>query len=164
MKYTVADGFPYYIALVGNQDYRQLFRSKETIQALGSISEEKASYRYAPGKWSIKQIIGHITDHERIMTYRALRFSRKDKTPLPGYDQNLFVDNSTFDQQSLTQLLNEFEHVRNASISLMDSLSPEQRLLTGTAWKYELTVEEFLKATVGHEIHHLDILRQKYSV
>jgi uncharacterized damage-inducible protein DinB len=162
MKYTINDGFPYYIEVAGDKDYRQLFLAKEIKQLLGSITEEKASYRYASGKWSIKQIIGHITDHERIMTYRALRFSRKDKTPLPGYDQNLLVENSRFDEQSLSQLLTDYEHVRNASISLMQSLSPEQLLLTGTAWKYELTVEEFLKATIGHEMHHIEVIKQKY--
>src|SRR5688572_15301147 len=99
MKYSINDGFPYYIELLGTADYRQLFLSKENMELLHSLTEEKASFRYAPDKWSIKQIIGHMTDHERIMTYRALRFSRNDKTLLPGYDQQLFVDNSRFDEQ-----------------------------------------------------------------
>ena len=86
MKYSINDGFPYYIELVGDKDYRQLFLSNENMQLLQSISEEKSTWRYAPDKWSIKQIIGHMNDHERIMTYRALRFSRNDKTLLPGYD------------------------------------------------------------------------------
>jgi uncharacterized damage-inducible protein DinB len=164
MKYSINDGFPYYIEIVGDQDYMQLFLSKENIELLHSLTEEEASYRYAPGKWSIKQIIGHITDHERIMTYRALRFSRNDKTPLPGYDQNLLVENSRFDEQSLSQLIYDFEQVRNATISFIKSLSPEQLLRTGTAWKYELTVEEFLKATIGHELHHIEVIKQKYLV
>jgi hypothetical protein len=98
------------------------------------------------------------------MTYRALRFSRKDKTLLPGYDQELFVDNSRFDELPVSQLINDFDNVRNATISFMNSLSAEQLSLTGTAWKYELTVEEFLKATIGHEVHHLEIIKQKYLV
>jgi uncharacterized damage-inducible protein DinB len=162
MNYSVNDGFPYYIQLVGSTNYQQLFSQKESIQLFKSLTEAQANHRYAPGKWSIKQIIGHITDHERIMTYRALRFSRNDKTALPGYDQNLLVDNSTFDQQPLQQLVNDLENVRNASISFIQSLSPEQLQRTGTAWKYELTVEEFLKATIGHEIHHLEIIKNKY--
>jgi len=162
MQYSINDGFPYYIELLGDKDYYQLFTSKENIDLLKSISEEKAAYRYAPDKWSIKQIIGHITDHERIMTYRALRFSRKDKTALPGYDQNTFVDNSRFDEQPVSQLITDLENVRKASISFIHSLSEEQLALTGTAWKYELTVEEFLKATIGHELHHMDILKLKY--
>lgn len=162
MKYSVNDGFPYYIELLGDTNYRQLFLAKEAISLFSSLTEEQAGFRYAPGKWSIKQIIGHITDHERIMTYRALRFSRNDKTSLPGYDQQLFVDNSRFDEQPVQQLIHDFDNVRNATISFMNSLSPSQLALTGTAWKYELTVEEFLKATIGHELHHIAIIKQKY--
>jgi uncharacterized damage-inducible protein DinB len=162
MKHNVNDGFPYYIELVEGKDYQQLFASKEAIELLKPLSESKATYRYAADKWSIKQIVGHMTDHERIMTYRTLRFSRKDKTTLPGYDQNLLVENSRFDEQSLSQLLNDFENVRNATLSLIQSLSPEQLQLTGTAWKFELTVEEFLKATIGHELHHIAIIKEKY--
>jgi uncharacterized damage-inducible protein DinB len=162
MKYTIEDGFPYYIELLGNLNYRQLFSSQQNIALLESISEKQASYRYAPGKWSIKQIVGHMTDHERIMTYRALRFSRKDTTQLPGYDQNLFVDNSRFDELSLQQLITDFKNVRAASNSLIDSLSEKQLNLKGYAWKYELTVEEFLKATIGHEMHHITIIKDRY--
>ena len=162
MKYTIEDGFPYYIELVGNLNYRQLFSSQQNIALLESISEEKACYRYAPDKWTIKQIIGHITDHERIMTYRALRFSRKDTTQLPGYDQNLFVDNSRFDELSLQQLITDFKNVRAATNSFIDSLSEKQLSLKGFAWKYELTVEEFFKATIGHEMHHITIIKDRY--
>jgi uncharacterized damage-inducible protein DinB len=162
MKFTIEDGFPYYIELLGDADYRQLFSSPKNIALLETINEEKASYRYAPGKWSIKQIVGHMTDHERIMTYRALRFSRKDTTLLPGYDQNTLVDNSRFDELSLQQLLTDFKNVRNATNSFVDSLSEKQLNLKGTAWKYELTVKEFLKATIGHEIHHISIMKDRY--
>ena len=162
MKYTVQDGFPYYIELLGNANYRQLFSSKGNFSLLETIGEEKANYRYAPGKWSIKQIVGHITDHERIMIYRALRFSRKDTTQLPGYEQNLFVENSRFDELSLLQLLADFKNVRSATNSFIDTLSELQLNLKGTAWKYELTVEEFLKATVGHETHHINIIKNRY--
>jgi uncharacterized damage-inducible protein DinB len=162
MKYSISDGFPYYIELLGDKDHNQLFASKENLDLLKSVTEENAAYRYAPGKWSIKQIIGHITDHERIMTYRALRFSRKDKTALPGYDQDAFVDNSRFDEQPVSQLITDLENVRNASNSFIRSLSKEQLTLTGQAWKYELTVEEFLKATIGHELHHIEVIKQKY--
>ena len=162
MRYTVNDGFPYYIELIGNKDYKELFQSKEHITLLKSLTDEQAAYRYEPGKWSIKQIIGHITDHERIMTYRTLRFSRRDKTPLPGYDQNTFVDNSRFDELPLSHVITDFENVRNASVSFINSLSKEQLSLSGTAWKYELPVELFLKATIGHELHHMEIIKHLY--
>lgn len=164
MKFSVSDGFPYYIELVGVSDYKVLFSNKEGLSLLRSLPEEKAVFRYAPGKWSIKQIIGHMTDHERIMMYRILRFSRKDTTPLPGYDQDVLVDNSRFDELSLAELMTDFENVRNASLSFINTLSPKLLMLTGKAWKFELTVEDFLKATIGHELHHLQILRSRYLV
>jgi hypothetical protein len=162
MKYSVNDGFPYYIECIGNQYYIDLFLSKENIQLLHSISEEKSTYRYAPGKWSIKQIIGHVTDHERIMAYRILRFSRNDTTLLPGYDQNILVENSRFDEQSFVQLLTDYSNVRSATISFIKSLSQEQLALKGKAWVFELTVEDFLKSTIGHELHHIEIIKQRY--
>ena len=162
MQYTVQDGFPYYIELLGDFNYRQLFSSQENLALLESISEEQACYRYAPDKWSIKQIVGHISDHERIMTYRALRFSRRDSTQLPGYDQNLLVINSRFDELNLQQLITDLKNVRTATNSFIDSLSEEQLKLKGFAWKYELAVEEFLKATIGHEIHHINIIKDRY--
>ena len=162
MQYTVQDGFPYYIELLGDADYRQLLSSQKTFVLLETINEEQANYRYEPAKWNVRQIVGHITDHERIMTYRALRFSRKDTTQLPGYDQNLFVDNSRFNELSLQQLITDFKNVRAATNSFLGSLSETQLTLKGFAWKYELTVEEFLKATIGHEIHHINIIKERY--
>ena len=162
MKYTVQDGFPYYIELSGNTDYRQLFSSCENVLVLDAISEERSNYRYAPGKWNIKQIVGHMADHERIMIYRILRFSRKDATQLPGYDQDLLVNNSRFEETSFQLLLADFKNVRKATISFLNTLSEAQLKLKGVAWKYELTVEEFLKATAGHELHHINIIKERY--
>jgi len=162
MKYTVQDGFPYYVELTEGKDYKQLFASPEIFDFLAPISEEQSQYRYAPGKWSIKQIVGHITDHERIMTYRALRFSRKDETLLPGYEQNLFVENSRFDELSFDELMNDLKNVRAATNSFINALSESQLSLTGKAWKYELTVEEFLKATIRHQLHHIAVLKERY--
>ncbi len=162
MQYTVQDGFPYYIELTGNADIRQLFSSNENFTLLETISEEKSTYRYAPGKWSIRQIVGHITDHERIMTYRALRFSRKDDTPLSGYDQDVMVNGSRFDELSFLELLADLKNVRAATNSFINSLSTAQLKLKGRAWKYELTVEEFLRATIGHELHHIGVLKERY--
>jgi uncharacterized damage-inducible protein DinB len=162
MTLTVADGFPYYASLVGEQDFRKLFQSTQNMNVLDSITEEKSTYRYAEGKWSIKQIVGHMTDHERIMSYRILRFSRKDDTLLPGYDQDVLVNNSRFDELSYADLMEDFKNVRRATQSLIKSFSPEQLKLTGKAWKYVMTVEEFLKATIGHELHHMNVLRERY--
>jgi uncharacterized damage-inducible protein DinB len=162
MNFIVSDGFPYYISLVENSNVSGLFNSESNFRLLASLSEEQLNYRYEPEKWSIKQIIGHMTDHERIMTYRTLRFSRKDPTLLPGYDQEVFVKNSRFDEMTGRELLGDFKNVRQATISLMNSFSAEQLQLKGKAWKFELTVEEMLKATIGHELHHVSVIKQKY--
>lgn len=162
MKHTPADGFPYYIELIGDAYYRQMFLSGENFRLLENINEEQSTYRYATDKWSIKQVVGHITDHERIMMYRALRFSRKDTTALHGYDQNVLVENSRFDELPFAQLLVDFKNVRAATNSFINSLSPAQLQLRGTSWKFELTVEEYLKATIGHEMHHMKIIKERY--
>lgn len=162
MNYTASDGFPYYISLVESSNVSGLFNSEVNFRWLASLSEEQLNYRYAPEKWSIKQVIGHMTDHERIMTYRILRFSRKDPTLLPGYDQEVFVKNSRFDEMKGSELLGDFKNVRQSTISLMNSLSDEQLQLKGKAWKFELTVEEMLKAPIGHKLHHMRVIKEKY--
>ncbi len=157
-----SDGFPYYISLTKGMEISSLFESKVNFNIFDAIPEEQACYRYQKGKWSIKQILGHITDHERIMTYRALRFSRKDQTILPGYDQDLFVENSRFNNVDFSRLLNDFKAVRSSTQTFISMLSPDQLQLKGTAWKFEISVEDTLRATIGHEMHHLNILKEKY--
>ncbi|MBG9377260.1 DinB family protein [Panacibacter sp. DH6] len=164
MKYTINDGFPYYIELVEGKDYKKLFAQKTGIHWFRTINEQQSQYTYEPGKWTVKQIIGHIADHERIMMYRALRFSRKDQTLLAGYNQELFVANSSYNALAFEHIVDDLENVRNATNSFIHSLTTEQLQLTGTAWKYELTVEDFLKATIGHELHHINVLREKYRL
>jgi hypothetical protein len=162
MNLTPSDGFPYYIALVESSNVKQLFCSEANYKVLSSFTEEQLNYRYAADKWNIKQIIGHMADHERIMMYRTLRFSRNDTTPLPGYDQELMVKNSRFHEMNDKDLMEDFRNVRKATISLMESFSLEQLQRKGMAWKFELTVEEMLKATIGHELHHMNIIKQLY--
>ena len=98
------------------------------------------------------------------MAYRMLRFSRKDKTSLPGYDQDLYVENGGADAQPFSQILNDFINVRKATISFIQSLTTEQLALTGMAWKYELTISDFIKSTIGHQWHHFKVLKQKYLI
>lgn len=97
------------------------------------------------------------------MIYRILRFSRKDQTQLPGYDQDIFVENSNFNALSIQQIRTDYKNVRMATNSFINTLSDAQLALKGRAWKYELTVKEFLQATIGHEIHHMNIIRNKYE-
>jgi uncharacterized damage-inducible protein DinB len=162
MTLTPASGFPYYVALTREFDYTSLFLSRETFDLLETISEQQSIRRYAPGKWSIKQIVGHMADHERIMIYRALRFSRRDETRLPGYDQEPSVENSRFDELLFTDLVQDFRNVRTSTISFLMMLSDEQLARKGTASNIEISVEDILKATIGHELHHMKILKERY--
>jgi uncharacterized damage-inducible protein DinB len=162
MKYTPEDGFPYYLDFVKKLDYLSLFISESTSDFLNSISEEKARYRYKTDKWSIKQIVGHITDHERIKVFRAFLMSRNVEVELWGYDQNLLVANSRFEELTFRQLLTDYKNVRKATISFVASLSESQLGIKGRARQYEVTLEDFLKSIIGHEIHHINIIKERY--
>lgn len=162
MNYTPQDGFSYYFDLVKDADYLSLFTSESTAVFLNSISEEKAKYRYETGKWSIKQVVGHITDHERIKIFRAFLLSRNDEVELWGYDQNLLVSNSRFEELTFSQLLTDYKNVRQATISFIESLSKSQLNIKGWARQHEITLEKFLKSIIGHEMHHIYIIKERY--
>ena len=162
MRYTPEDGFPYYFDFVKDMDCKPLFSSLSTFTFLNSINEEKATYRYAPNKWSIKQIVGHITDHERIKIFRAFLMSRNELVQLWGYDQNFLVDNSRFEELTLQQLRTDLLNVRKASISFVETLSESQLKIKGMAQQYEITLENFLKSIIGHEMHHINIIKKRY--
>ncbi len=162
MRNTPEDGFPYYFDFVESMDCKPLFSSLSTITFLKSINEEKAAYSYGPDKWSIKQIVGHITDHERIMIFRAFLMSRKEQVQLWGYDQDSLVDNSRFEELTLQQLVTDLINVRQASISFVGQLSENQLKIKGFARQYEITLEDFLKSIIGHEIHHMNIIKERY--
>lgn len=162
MNYTPKDGFPYYFDLVKDVDYLSLFSSLSTLTFLNAISEEKAVHRYGPNKWSIKQVVGHITDHERIKIFRAFLLSRSESVQLWGYDQNALVANSLFEALTMQQLVDDFANVRKASISFISTLSESQLKIKGKAGQYDITLEDFLKSIVGHEKHHIRIIKERY--
>jgi uncharacterized damage-inducible protein DinB len=162
MRYTPKDGFPYYFNLVDKIDCKSLFSSPSTFKFLESIHEEKATYRYAPNKWSIKQIVGHITDHERIKIFRAFLMSRNELVQLWGYDQNSLVVNSRFEELTLKEIVSDFISVRRSSVSFVEALSENQMKIKGWAQQYEITLEDFLKSIIGHELHHINIIKERY--
>jgi DinB family protein len=134
----------------------------ETLALLRGIDEGRASYRYAPDKWSIKQLIGHVIDGERVFSYRALRFARSDSQPVPGFDQDEFMSGANFDERSLGDLINEYEHVRRATIDLFKPLTDEAWMRRGTASDNEVTVRALAHIVAGHELHHMQILKTRY--
>jgi uncharacterized damage-inducible protein DinB len=164
---TDAEYAPYYgryINLVPEGDIVDTLSQQleETLGLLGGISESQAGYRYAPGKWSIKELVGHVIDAERIFAYRALRFARNDKAPIEGFEQDEFVQNGNFDERTLADLAQEFEHVRRANLLLFRSLGEQTLSLKGTASENEVSVRALLYITAGHERHHMEILKTRY--
>lgn len=162
MKYKPEHGFPYYFELVKNDSLYSLFSSLSTFTFLKSIDEEKADYRYSRDKWSVKQVVGHIADHERIKMFRAFQLSRNEAVELWGYDQNFLVNNARFDELTMEQLIEDFSSVRKASLSFINTLSERQLKIKGMARQHQITLEEFLKTIIGHEKHHINIIKEKY--
>ena len=136
--------------------------ASKNSQLLSSLSPEKLKYRYAEGKWSIPQILVHVTDTERIFAYRILCIARGDKTPLPGYEQDDYAKTCNADQRDFKDIVEEFNHVRKATISLLKSLDPKQLSNTGIANTKEVSVRTLCYILAGHEIHHVNVMIEKY--
>lgn len=134
----------------------------ETLALIKSIPESRGDWRYAEGKWSIKEVVGHVIDGERVFAYRALRFARGDATPLSGFEQDDYVLGGAFDKRSLSDLANEYEHVRRATLSLLSNLDAEAWSRRGAANNNEVTVSALAFIIAGHERHHVEILRTRY--
>lgn len=127
-----------------------------------SLSEEKLNFRYAEGKWTMKEIVGHLCETERVFSYRALAFARKDKTVLPGYDEQLYAQTTNASRRTIADLLNEWSDVRRATISLFNSFETEMLDEKGSANNTVMTPRALGYAILGHEIHHLRIFRERY--
>lgn len=133
-------------------------------QFIYSLPEEKLYYRYQPGKWSIKEILVHIVDDERIFSYRALRFARNEKNNLIGFDQDEYAKYSEADQRSLDSIFEEYEAVRNATIALYKGLPEDSldRMGHGTGTFNDATVRALVYHIAGHEQHHINFIKEHY--
>lgn len=135
---------------------------EKTMATFANISEERGNYRYAPEKWSIKGVLSHIIDTERVMSYRALCIARNDKTALPGFDQDVFANSFDANERTLESLLGEFKAVRLATIALFDSFSEEMLLRMGTASSFPCSTRALGCIIIGHELHHMNIVKERY--
>jgi hypothetical protein len=153
-----------YVSSVADADVIETLsrQIKETRELLGGVSEEQAGRGYEPGKWSIKELVGHLIDGERVFAYRALRFARGDSTNLPGFEQDDYVRNGNFNARTLADLLEEFEQVRASTISLFRHLDAEAWTRRGTANDSQASVRALAFIIAGHEAHHVRILRERY--
>lgn len=153
-----------YIDLVGEADVLETLQSNQskTYNFFLSLTAEKADFAYAEGKWSIKEVLGHMIDTERIMSYRLLRFSRADHHPLAGFNENFFSSKSNYKTRTLESLADEFCLLRKSNLYLYQNLNQEQLKRKGLASNAMVSVKALLYIIAGHELHHLKIIRERY--
>ena len=153
-----------YVALVPDGDLAEILSRQidATMALLSPLPEQRAAFAYARGKWTIKDVVGHLTDSERVFSYRALRIGRNDKTPLPGFEQDDYVACANFNDRILSSLLEEFASVRKATVQLFRSFGDKEWLRRGTANGYEITALALGYIVAGHELHHVEVLRTRY--
>lgn len=161
---------PYYSKYVSQlpagADVLDLLRTQAVVTArlLAATDESLGGVRYADGKWSVKEVVGHLSDGERVFAYRALRFGRTDTTELPGFDENVYVPAGKFDRRTLADVAAEFAAVRVASLALFDSFDDEALLRRGTANAQPVSVRALAAIIAGHEVHHVALLRERYGL
>jgi uncharacterized damage-inducible protein DinB len=153
-----------YINLVNGDSAAEAVKnhSAEILQFYSNLPEEKAGYAYAEGKWTLKDVMQHIIDAERVFTYRTMRIARKDTTPLPGFDENSFAANSGAGSRSFASLKEEFALLRQATDVFITTLTDEQLQNTGTASNNPVTANAVAFITYGHLLHHMNITRERY--
>ena len=137
-------------------------QNEETLALLRHLSESQGGFRYAPGKWSIKELVAHVSDAERIFAYRALRFARADETPLHGFEENDYVRNGSFDSFPLAEIVSGFDSVRRSTVSLFRLMPAEASTRRGKANNAEISVRALAHIIAGHELHHMNVLRTRY--
>jgi len=163
-KGEYAEYYERYISLVEGTDIVAVLENQhsELLAISQKITEEKSLFAYAEGKWSIKELIGHLIDGERIFAYRALRISRGDQTPIEGFEQDGYVENSNFNNTPLSELTAELLYLRRANLMFFKSLTDEAMLRTGTASENTVSVRALAYIMAGHIRHHLNILNERY--
>ena len=134
----------------------------DTVRLLQPLSEQQAGYRYAPDKWTVREVVGHVIDTERVFSGRALHFARRDPAPLPGFDQDPWVVEARSDERTLRSLLAEMGAVRRSTLALFRSFPADAWEPRGTASDVEFTVRAVLFIIAGHELHHRRVLEERY--
>jgi hypothetical protein len=159
-----SDYYNNYVKLVEGEDIiKALYeQNKITQDILNSFSEHKGNYRYADGKWTVKEVVGHLIDTERVFAYRALCIARGDKKSLPGFEQDDYVNEGNFNRRELFDLNYEFRLLRESNLLLFKSFSPEMLRRKGFANESSISVLAILFIIAGHEKHHMNILKERY--
>ena len=135
---------------------------KETAQRLSALSEEQGNYAYAPGKWTVKQLVMHMIDTERVFSYRILSFMRGDRIALPGFNQDVWMEQVDVSHRSMKDLLKEWKVVRDNTLWLLEQCTEEQSRIVGTASGWKVTPRALFFVIIGHHIHHINVIKDKY--
>jgi len=156
--------FKGYIELVPDGDLIDILKQQheKTTNFFKSLSKEQSEYRYAEGKWNLKEVLGHLCDTERVMSYRLLVIARGDKTPLPSFDENAYNLNADFNHLELDQIISEFSSVRLSTLSQLSILSEHTFQNLGTVYNTPTTARAIAFIIAGHELHHLKIINERY--
>ena len=163
-KGEYAEYYERYVSLVEETDIVAVLEKQqfELLEFFQKIDEDRSLFAYAEGKWSIKEVIGHLSDGERIFAYRALRISRADKTPIEGFEQDGYIENSNFNNTKLSDLIAELLYTRKSNLIFLNNLTDEAWLRTGTASENTISVRALAYIMAGHIRHHLKILNERY--
>lgn len=161
---NIPSHFKHYAGLIKEGDLAAVAeeQSKNDFDFFASISEEQSLIRYAPDKWTIKEVLQHLIDSERVFAYRALALARGERQPLPGFDENLYAQNARADVRSWRDLNNEYELTRKSTLYLIESLNEDELRKTGPVSSYTISVGYMLKVTLGHVQHHINIIKERY--
>lgn len=161
---TIPPFYKNYLKQIDETDLLQALRisGHRALELVHSISEEKSDFRYAPDKWTIRELLCHMIDAERIFTYRALRFARNDKTPLAGFEEQDYAPQANASGRSLQKIAADMAHLRSSTIDLFESFTPEMLVRRGLANNNELSVLALGFIIAGHETHHCHVLKERY--
>ena len=153
-----------YVEHIESEDIIASLRDQhqKTLTLFESLSDEQANYAYAEDKWSIKEVLGHMIDAERVFVFRALSFARGEEQPLPGFDENTYVPAGRFGDRTLSSLIQEYNSVRKATIAFFENLRDDDWERRGIANQGNFTVNSIAFIIAGHEAHHLNILKERY--
>ena len=135
---------------------------KKMVKLISGLSKKQLNYRYAEDKWTIREILVHVMDGERVFGYRALRFARNDQTPLPGYEENEWAPESKAAKRKIKSIMREYRAVREATIEQFSNFDEEMMMRSGTANNNGMSVRALLYVILGHEIHHMGVIKEKY--
>lgn len=161
---TVPEFYKDYINYVIHFDYIEGLKKTydETLRILNTISEEKSNYAYAEGKWTIKDIVQHLIDSERIFAFRALCFSRGESQKIIGYDHDAYVENANANSREFKSILKEFQNCHQSTMDMVESFSKEMLTMHGNANGSEIKVIDLIYIMAGHQKHHINVLKERY--